>query len=307
MRDMAKKTRDDPSRILAQAVTDIPIATRLEVGKTETVKRSLRRQRRAALPAEPKCTGDLILADAWKTTGGANPEPMLVRDSGETSKERLLAFASQKGLATLGSGSHWFVDRTFSVCPKLFCHVFVIRTIREGTPVTCVYGLLPGKKRLHEEFFQAIVDACEGSRCTPDPECIHMDFELVAHQAVQNVFGSLVKVKGCFYHSTQATFRKIQELGLVGLYREKDDIKQFCGMIDSLAFVPVKDLPQAIKFLKETCPPELEDLLDYFDTTYVSGSYKRINRRENIILKRIPPLFAPEVWNVLNATVSDGQ
>ena len=134
-----------------------------------------------------------------------------------------------------------------------------------------------------------------------------MDFELAAHQAVQNVFGSLVKVKGCFYHLTQATFRKIQELGLVGLYREKDDIKQFCGMIDSLAFVPVKDLPQAIKFLKETCPPELEDLLDYFDTTYVSGSYKRINRRENIILKRIPPLFAPEVWNVLDATVSDGQ
>ena len=39
-----------------------------------------------------------------------------------------------------------------------------------------------------------------------------MNFELAAHQAVQNVFGSLVKVKGCFYHLTQATFRKIQEL-----------------------------------------------------------------------------------------------
>ena len=151
---------------------------------------------------------------------------------------------------------------------------------------TCAYGLLPGKKRLHyEEFFQAIVDACEGSGCTPDPDCIHMDFELAAHQAVRNVFGSLVKVKGCFYHLTQATFRKIQELGLVGLYCEKDDIK----------------------FLKDTCPPELKDLLDYFDTTYVSGSYKRINRRENIRMKRIPPLFAPEVWNVLDATVSEGQ
>ena len=107
MRDMAKKTSDDPSRIMAQAVTDIPMATRLEVGKTETVKRSLRRQRRAVLPAEPKCTGDLTLDDAWKTTGGADPEPMLVHDSGETSKERLLAFASQKGLETLGSGSDW--------------------------------------------------------------------------------------------------------------------------------------------------------------------------------------------------------
>ena len=43
LRDMAKKTRDEPSRILAQAVTAIRMTTRLEVGKTVSVKRSLRR------------------------------------------------------------------------------------------------------------------------------------------------------------------------------------------------------------------------------------------------------------------------
>ena len=93
----------------------------------------------------------------------------------------------------------------------------------------------------------------------------------------------------------------------VSLYREKHDIKQFYGMKDSLAFVLVKNLPQAIKFLKDTFPLELEDLLDYFDKICMSGSYKWINRRENIILKRIPPLLAPQVWNVLDATVSDSQ
>ena len=134
-----------------------------------------------------------------------------------------------------------------------------------------------------------------------------MDFELAAHQAVQSFFGPMVKVKGCFYHLTQATFRKIQELGLVSMYRQNEDMKQFCGMIDSLAFLPVDDLPRAMGFLKDTCPPELEDLLDYFDTTYVSGSYKRINRAEKMKLKKIPPLFAPEVWNVFDTTLRDGQ
>ena len=123
---------------------------------------------------------------------------------------------------------------------------------------------------------------------TIDPERIHMDFELAAHQAVQSFFGPMVKVKGCFYHLTQATFRKIQELGLVSMYRQNEDMKQFCGMIDSLAFLPVDDLPRAMGFLKDTCPPELEDLLDYFDTIYVSGSYKRINRAEKMKLKKIP-------------------
>ena len=61
-------------------------------------------------------------------------------------------------------------------------------------------------------------------------------------------------------------------------------------MTDSLAFVPVEDLPKAMDFLKDTCLPELEDLFDYFDTTYVSGSYKWINRAEKINLKKILPL-----------------
>ena len=81
---------------------------------------------------------------------------------------------------------------------------------------------------------------------------------LFTHQAVWTVFGPLVKEKGCFYHLTQATFRKIQALELVSMYRKKEDMKQFCGMIDSLAFVPVEDLAKVMDFLKDTCTPEPE-------------------------------------------------
>ena len=138
--------------------------------------------------------------------------------------------------------------------------------------MTCAYGLLPGKKNCIMRNFSKPLLMCVRGVAAPQTRSAFTWTLSWRHIKLYKVFGSLVKVKGCFYHLTQATFRKIQELGLVGLYHEKDYIKQFCGMRDSLAFVPVKDLPQAIKFLKDTCPPELEDLSDYFNTTYVSGS-----------------------------------
>ena len=42
LKDMAQKTRDDPARLLAQATSNVQVETRLEVGKSESVRRTLR-------------------------------------------------------------------------------------------------------------------------------------------------------------------------------------------------------------------------------------------------------------------------
>ena len=247
LKDMAQQTRDDPARLLAQTTSRLPVETRLEVGKSESVRRTLRRQRRAALPEEPKCTGDFILDEPWTTTGGSDPQEFLVHDSGKESPDRVLVFASPRGLETLAQATDWFVDGTFSVCPRIFKQLYVIRTLVEGIPVTCAYGLLPGKKRMHyEEFFQAVLNACEKNDCTADPENVHLDFETSSHQAIHNVLGSIVGIKGCFYHLTQGTWRKIQVFGLSTLYKENTAVKQFCGMIDGLAYLPEEDVIEGI-------------------------------------------------------------
>ena len=62
--------------------------------------------------------------------------------------------------------------------------------------------------------------------------------------AVKAVFGEHVETKGCFFHLTQSMWRKIQQLGLVEQYRANDDIKQYCGMIDALAFLPAEEVKQ---------------------------------------------------------------
>ena len=47
-------------------------------------------------------------------------------------------------------------------------------------------------------------------------------------------------------------------------------------MLDGLAFLPLDEVNNGMDFLKANTPEGLEDLVQYFDSTYVSGSYRRI-------------------------------
>jgi len=67
------------------------------------------------------------------------------------------------------------------------------------------------------------------------------------------VFGSDVSVQGCFFHLTQNTWRKVQELGLAETYRNDEDVKQFCGMVDALAFLPPDDVPAGVYTVDREC------------------------------------------------------
>ena len=71
-------------------------------------------------------------------------------------------------------------------------------------------------------------------------------------------------------------WHKVQQLGLVTLYRSDSDVKLFYGMLDGLAFLPVSDVSEGLNYLKEHTPDGLEPLIDNFDSTYVSGTYRRI-------------------------------
>ena len=62
------------------------------------------------------------------------------------------------------------------------------------------------------------------------------------------------------------------------LYRDSEEVKLFCGMLDGLAFLPVGDVPAGLAKLKEDIPEGLEPLVDYFDATYISGTYRSVQR-----------------------------
>ena len=80
-----------------------------------------------------------------------------------------------------------------------------------------------------------------------------------------------MNIQYCFYHLTQSIWRKIQSLGLTNLYESNDDFRLFCGKIDALAFLPVDEVSEGMAFLRESAPDKAAPLLEYFDTTYVTG------------------------------------
>ncbi|KAG0419915.1 hypothetical protein HPB47_003803 [Ixodes persulcatus] len=238
------------------------------IGSLETIRRDLRQQRSKVRPPEPQTTADIQLRDTWTMTGGPEKQPFLIYDNGPERRDRMLVFASHEQLRALSTSRTWYMDGTFSVCPRLFKQLYVIRCTAGESTVACVYALLPGKTfSIYEELFQAILDTCEAKGYAPYPEIIISDYEMAAIRASKAVFGEDVTTKGCFFHLCQSTHRKVRELGLISRYKTDDRFKKMCGMLDGLAFLPPDLVPVGLDYIRGQAPTDLDDLIDYFDAT----------------------------------------
>jgi hypothetical protein len=66
-----------------------------------------------------------------------------------------------------------------------------------------------------------------------------------------------------------------------------------------------------MQYIKQTMPEATEPLVDYFDRTYVSGRLRQRPQHENqenvppIRIRRTPPAFPPQKWNMHQVTLDD--
>ena len=153
--------------------------------------------------------------------------------------------------------------------------LYIIHVPLGTTTVAAVYALLQRKTQdTYEDLFTAIMDYTYQLDLHSDLLTIVCNFEASVIRAVQSVYGPNVEIRGCFYHLTQATWRKIQELGLVPSYRTDENFKLFCGELDGLAFLPIPDIPARMDWIRQHTPAGAEELVNYFDKTYVTGTYR---------------------------------
>ena len=309
LKERAAGSRGTLTQLMPDHTTDVPVDVHAALGNPDTVKRSLRRERAKHMPKNPASLSELMLDGEWTTT--VDGDPFVIYDNGVDSSARMLVFGTDLGLRHLASSDSWFMDGTFDVAPLLFTQLYVIRVPLGESAVTCVYAFLPNKhQETYEELFSAIQDRCTELGFNVDPTTVTMDFEQAVINAMQSSFGPHVNIHGCFYHLAQSTWRKIQSLGLVQHYREEDDVKLFCGMMDGLAFLPEDDVPDGMAYLRDNIPEGLEPLLQYFDQIYVSGTYHQIQLLQRpdgtmppLRMRRKPPMYPPSIWNVHNITL----
>ena len=159
-----------------------------------------------------------------------------------------------------------------------------------------VYALLPNKSYA---TYNRLLSAIKNLQPQFNPEFWLTDFEVATIQAIRQNFPQTA-LTGCFFHMQQCIWRKIQNLGLTSAYKEAD--RKFALSAKSLtclAFVPVGDVTSAFTQLigSSDFDRRMEPVVDYFEEVWI-GRQSASGARED-------PMFAIELWNVLDRTTNN--
>ena len=112
-------------------------------------------------------------------------------------------------------------------------------------------------------MLNALKDVCNDRDILAEPTIVVADYEIGIHNAVRDAFedesnGRSPSIQGCFYHLTQSTWREVQAVGLQSAYNESVEVREFCGKLDSLAFLPISDVKEGITVLYGEIPEQPE-------------------------------------------------
>ena len=302
----ARNSQEPPSRIFANSLAGLSPGGRLSLGSENAFVRTMQRIRSVLFPATPATLADLSIDGVWAQTYADSPAPFLVSDNKNelNNNGRCLIFASPAGLNLLSESTLWFMDGNFKASPASFLQLYVIRVPLGSTAVSVVYCIMERKsKRAYLHVFESILNKLRDSGLRIHVQRVMCDFEKAVFRAIEIKLGNGVTIAGCFYHLSQAVWRRIQDLGLVTLYKENPNISLFCCMMLALAFLPIDEVIEGMNHLKTTVPVELRALLEYFDVNWVSGpALEEVPGGEPNVR---PPRFPPALWNHHNQTLLD--
>ena len=136
-------------------------------------------------------------------------------------------------------------------------------------------------------MWKVIREACPNSQ----PNFLFLDFEQAAINSFQSVW-PLTQVKACFFHLSQAVFRKLQSFGLQQEYQNDPEFVIRMRMLPALAFVPPELVGWSFEHLVTVFPKNAYPLSKYFEETYIG--LRNINGGRN------PPLFPIDLWNIFH-------
>ncbi|CAF1574712.1 unnamed protein product, partial [Didymodactylos carnosus] len=265
------------AQLSTQALATIPMAREIQAGLAQA-----RRQITPVLPT----SSTFDIPDAYQVT--SKSEKFLFSDTLIRRRKRMLLFGSVTQLELLFDSPTIFMDGTFSSTPPFFDQVYTIHAMKFGTSFPCVFGLLPDRKKsMYQQLFKVLQDLAISMNRTFKPDRILSDFEPSLIPAVASEFPQAVH-SGCFYHYTQAIYRRMQILGLTIAYSQNDEIRICCRKLMALALLPLDKVEWAFHDLR-TKPPAavnqtLHQLFLYFEKQWMTDV----------------PL---EIWNVQTTTV----
>ncbi|XP_048755258.2 uncharacterized protein LOC125666166 [Ostrea edulis] len=247
-------TIDEPERFLAP--------------RTANIKRYVNRHRAGFRPQEPVDLNFEINMDFLQC------QDFLVADFHQDGARHLI-FGSDHHLEILRHARRWFIDGTFKIVPSflkptgqlLSIHAFVNK---DGKSMQFPLLFVLMSRRRKEDYIQVFMTLLENVR-QPAVEMITADFEAGIWQAVRDVFPN-VTLKGCVFHWTKAIWTRIQNLGLVTTFREREASHTFMKQLMALPFLPWNHIVDVFRVLREKCPPHLQELVQYINRQWMENA-----------------------------------
>jgi len=132
--------------------------------------------------------------------------------------------------------------------------LYMVPVQHKSVFITAVYSILERKSQVtYEEMFNIISNECKTRGMYPAPRYLHLDFELAVINAVKIFLLDHVTINGCFVSFMSVhTHRKAQKLYLETIYKLDGGFRKYCGMIDSLAFMPLDKVLDGMKRIYST-------------------------------------------------------
>ena len=216
----------------------------------------------------------------------------LMTDVNTSSKpKRVLVFTTLTLIGLLAMCRNGSVDGTFKSMTKMFKQLFIMMVNYEGPFVPIAFGWLPNKHTESYHIFlllllnkfklenRAVFQMFGRSKLKLKK--ITLDFEVAIHKA----FGCIFKLRGCFFHYSQAGWRVVQKEGMVVTYITVKEFRDFVRSVIAIAFLPLNLIEGVIDELRaivfdstSQCVKKMTSFqatfLDYIESVWLYGNYQ---------------------------------
>ena len=296
--DLKEEAKKNPMTSCAQLyetkLMEIPIEERSTMKSIKSQKvtvRQMNRGKSGTVPKEPAAL-DFVVDYNFLASCGVIPEGryFIKEEINMASGKRHFIMYTELMQAIMSDVFTWWVDATFKVVKFPFTQLWGVHAFIncEGSmkQVTVAFVLMSGKSTLdYEAVFEKLKEKCPNNKVNT----IVGDFEAATWNGAKNVFKDQIKMKGCYFHFTQAIWRKIVSLKIAGdkedddPYHRDEGTRVFCKKMMSLPLLPHEEIKTTYETLKSeinTLGVKLEKLCTYFERTWLNSK-----------------LFTPESWS----------
>lgn len=271
---------EKPSKLIRREASDNH-DLHLSAEDMERVRRNIYAARRKILPPIPTSRKKSIEVVQKLDLVTCKKENFLLEAN---ELDEFIIFAPYSNLHMLCSVDVIYMDGTFNYCAQHFVQMFTIHGYKNGYYVPLVFSLLPNKKtETYMRLFTRLINKCLVLELDFKPKEIVIDFELAIHLSCTQTWKE-AKIIGCRFHLSQSWFRKIQTLGLITEYNNKNScIGQYLKVLFGMQFLD---------------PSEVENFFNN-EMFYLMPKDKRVETfitylRNNYIEKEA--LFPPLIW-----------